>query len=394
MLSKNIAVTFLVALSSLLAVAYADLPEYTNSEGKTIWDEAPDFKNDAIQPFPDLKGPNGEDLTIENLRGVHLFGWKGCSGDEGKWIKEAYGDFYKLAQQPELYNNIDWSDQVRSISFRCHVVLCPLFLVSQAHNRNESRQSKTFSVQIATRTRYPMIRERKYNVKWSHSKSHGSTLLTRFPQKSMPQLNRSTTIHGRGSRPGLVGDSFGSRLIFSSVEVASADEYIQVRCSGNDGSGDPEDKCGDRAHQPPQCPPGGNRPPDDDDDQRLEAFSEPNLKYSRITFCSKFFDLPTLTETMDRYKNKPTTDQDNLENWNNRARCFFHEVTHLDYFMNADDSKDDSKSPEVFDAQFQYKALGQTYTAEAYGPFNAKILRNYIPKQKKYIGYYTQRNGQ
>ena len=119
MLSKR-AVTLLVTLSSFFPHSTADLPEYKNPDGKTIWDEAPKFQNDSIQPFPDLKGPNGEDLTIENLRGVHLFGWKGCSGDEGKWIKEAYGDFYKLAQQPELYNNIDWNDQVNRSSFRHH----------------------------------------------------------------------------------------------------------------------------------------------------------------------------------------------------------------------------------------------------------------------------------
>lgn len=116
----------------------------------------------------------------------------------------------------------------------------------------------------------------------------------------------------------------------------------QVRCSGNDGSGDPHDKCGDRAHQPPQCPP-QDRVPSDDEDLRLQAFSEPVTteyrgEYSRIIFCSKFFDPPTLTDAMDRFKNDTTKDQDNLENWDNRARVFFHEVTHLDYFMNANDS--------------------------------------------------------
>jgi len=129
MLSKKHAVTFLVTLSSFFSHATADLAEYKNADGKTIWDVAPNFKNDAIQPYPDLKGPKGEDLTIANLRGVHLFGWKGCSGDEGKWIKEAYNDFYKLAQQPELYNNIDWNDQVNKSSFRHHVAVRGLFYV-------------------------------------------------------------------------------------------------------------------------------------------------------------------------------------------------------------------------------------------------------------------------
>ncbi|KAL8720304.1 MAG: hypothetical protein Q9225_002816 [Loekoesia sp. 1 TL-2023] len=331
MLSKKNAVTFLVALSSFFSHTTADLDEYKNSDGKTIWDEAPDFKNDPIQPYPDLKGPNGEDLTIENLRGVHLFGWKGCSGDEGKWIKEAYNDFYKLAQQPELYNNIDWNDQVIKDFF--------------------GPNSNNYKIPDDTRAEIQQIyaaAQQVYNYPWTWQP----------PWLGWRQL------------------------------------WIEVRCSGNDGSGDPDDKCGDRAHQPPQCPPRDPRSPDDDEDQRLEAFSEPNLRYSRITFCSKFFDLPTLTEAMDRFKAKPRPDQDNLENWNNRARCFFHEVTHLDYFMNADDSNDDSKSPEVFDAQFKYKTSGQTYEVEAYGPFYAKMMRNYIPKQKKYIGYYTQRNGE
>ena len=165
----------------------------------------------------------------------------------------------------------------------------------------------------------------------------------------------------------------------------------QVRCSGNDGAGDPTDKCGDRAHNPPQCPPKDPGTPVDDTDKRLEAFSEPQERYSRITFCSKFFELATLDEAVSRTKDSPN--KKNLEYWNNRARCFFHEVVHLDYFMNADDKNPKSLSPEVFDTQFKYKSGGQTYEVEGYGPFNLKILRNYIPKNKKYIGYYTQRNG-
>lgn len=166
---------------------------------------------------------------------------------------------------------------------------------------------------------------------------------------------------------------------------------MQVRCSGNDEKGDPDNVCGDRGRNgPPQCPSKDPRAPGDDEDQRLEAFSEPGGSYSSITFCSKFFDLPTLSEVRKRNKRRSEEQQDNLENWNNRARVFFHEVTHLNYFMNADDSRKDSKSPEVFDAQFKYGGS----IAEAYGPYYAKMLRNYIPREKKYIGYYTQRNGE
>ncbi|KAL9585289.1 MAG: hypothetical protein Q9212_001613 [Teloschistes hypoglaucus] len=220
MLSKKLLVPFVAATSSFFSSVAADLDEYKSPIGTTIWDEAPNFKNDPIQPYPDLKGPNGEDLTIENLRGVHLFGFKGCSGEEGAWIKEAYGDFYKLAQQAELYNNIDWNDQVMKDFF--------------------GPNSKAYKIPPDTRAEIQQI-------------------------------------------------------------FAAAQQ-------------------------------------------------------------------------------------------DNRARVFFHEVTHLDYFMSANDTKDDSKSPEVFDAQFRYKTGKQTYTAQAYGPFWAKTLRNYNPKPKKYIGYYTQRN--
>ena len=120
MLSKTNAVTFLAVLSSFVSVATADLAEYKNPQGKSIWDEAPDFSKDAIPPYPDLKGPQGQDLTIASLRGVHLFGWKGCTGDEGKQIAKAYDDFYKLAQQPAVYNNIDWNDQVSTSSIERH----------------------------------------------------------------------------------------------------------------------------------------------------------------------------------------------------------------------------------------------------------------------------------
>ena len=133
MLSKKNGLTFLAVLSSFFSAATTDLTGYTNPDGKTIWDEAPDFKNDEIQLFPDLKGPNGTDLTIENLRGVYLYGWKGCSREESRWVTNAYNDFCKLAQQQELYNNIDWSDQVNKTSFIHYVVFFRFSPLSPSH---------------------------------------------------------------------------------------------------------------------------------------------------------------------------------------------------------------------------------------------------------------------
>ena len=78
----------------------------------SVWDNAPDFSKDQIQPYPSLKDANGVNLTVDNIRGVHLFDWKGCETRESNAISEAYNDFYKLANQLEVYNKIDWDGQV------------------------------------------------------------------------------------------------------------------------------------------------------------------------------------------------------------------------------------------------------------------------------------------
>jgi hypothetical protein len=82
---------------------------YAASE--TVWDFAPSFAGDAIQPFPDLTDSSGNNISVDSLRGTHLFGWKGCTGERAKLIKQAYNDFYTLSNQLEVYNNIDWNGQ-------------------------------------------------------------------------------------------------------------------------------------------------------------------------------------------------------------------------------------------------------------------------------------------
>ena len=61
--------------------------------------------------------------------------------------------------------------------------------------------------------------------------------------------------------------------------------------------------------------------------------------------------------------------------------------------MNADDTKENPWSPEVFDARIMWREGKNVVTDDVYGPMLCKILRNYIPTSKKDIGYYTQRNG-
>jgi hypothetical protein len=45
------------------------------------------------------------------LQGTRLFGWTGCDTNEINDISEAYNDFYKLAQQSDVYSSIDWKSQ-------------------------------------------------------------------------------------------------------------------------------------------------------------------------------------------------------------------------------------------------------------------------------------------
>lgn len=128
----------------------------------------------------------------------------------------------------------------------------------------------------------------------------------------------------------------------------------------------------------------------------MQAFSDPNgiynrfINYSRITFCSGFFRLPTLDEAMEIGQFNGGND---LANYDNRARCFFHEVTHLDYFMNSGQN-DEGLSPVVSDLEIEIRTpgSGRNYWDTAYGPFNAKLLRNYQDADPQYSGYYTQRN--
>lgn len=162
-----------------------------------------------------------------------------------------------------------------------------------------------------------------------------------------------------------------------------------MRCSGGDETGDPDNVCRDKKPNDGKC--GSGSTPVGGKDNRLEAYSEstrthPELTYSRITFCNKFLNMRSLSEVMDGLPKRPLSEKVQLHNWNNRARVFQHEVTHLDYFMNAPGS-----SPLIDDLQFDWRE-GKTVVRDmAYGPFFCKILRNYGLAGE--VAFYPQRNG-
>lgn len=117
---------------------------------------------------------------------------------------------------------------------------------------------------------------------------------------------------------------------------------FKVTCSGGDGKGDPDNFCGDREDPnkqppPPQCPPGNDGSPGqelEEEQERMHAFStnpsrKNGLTYSRITFCNLFFNMRSMFEAKTHAMRQSPTNQRNLEFWENRARVFLHETTHL-----------------------------------------------------------------
>jgi hypothetical protein len=116
----------------------------------------------------------------------------------------------------------------------------------------------------------------------------------------------------------------------------------------------------------------------------LEAYTD-NFQpadYDRITFCGKFFDLWPLADKVNKGVAKRDKD---MANYNNRARVFFHEATHLDYFVNAPKSV-----PFTTEATIALIYEGEKVKDHAYGPMRAKILQNYRTSRG---GFFTQRNG-
>jgi hypothetical protein len=120
----------------------------------------------------------------------------------------------------------------------------------------------------------------------------------------------------------------------------------------------------------------------------MEAFSNPLGKYSKITFCEHFFlRMESLGTIIDEAKNElPPAEKNDLWSYQNRARTVFHEITHLNYFMNAPD-----KSPYVDDLEIPFGPKSRRTYYAGYGPERIKNIANYEAVNKG--GFYTQRNG-
>jgi hypothetical protein len=61
----------------------------------------------------------------------------------------------------------------------------------------------------------------------------------------------------------------------------------------------------------------------------------------------------------------------NLHTYDNRARMFLHEMSHLDYFVNALNTV-----PPITNTKLSLNYNSKAETNTAYGPLRAKIFRN------------------
>ncbi|KAL8731232.1 MAG: hypothetical protein Q9181_004375 [Wetmoreana brouardii] len=278
----------------------------------------------ARDPEPPVYNPDGSNISTENWRGTKLFGWKGCDSGAKDIIVETMQDFYKLAQQEALWKDKDWD--------------------------------------------VPAAKDI-----WGHATDEKKMLLDNIK----PQIKQ----------------------VFEAAQ--------QVQCSPE---GDESNACGDKPPpaKKPECPEEAlekllcssdaafnlaylnvlsyRSPRSVGKPTGVEVYSNPTERYSKITFCNMFFNKnPSLDYVVNRAKKNPSL-QDDLWQYQNRARILFHEITHLNYFMIAPD-----KVPYVNDVRIEYR-IGMVKESElCYGPNFVKVLANYEAVGKG--GYFTQRNG-
>ncbi|CAI0654848.1 unnamed protein product [Colletotrichum noveboracense] len=299
-----------------------------DTSGPSVWDYSPNFSNDTFPPWPPLEDDSGKRIDVANLRGTRLFGWEGCTAEDANKIKEAWEDRWNLVKDDDIKKNINWKGQA----------------------------AEEFG---GPPTKIPDYRKQQIQHIYSNIEQMWSYWWAWEP----PWLS-------------------WRRL------------YIEVTCSGGNGKGDPDNICGDREDPnkqppPPQCPPGNDGSPGqelEEEQERMHAFStnpsrKNGLTYSRITFCNLFFNMRSMSEAKTHAMRQSPTNQRNLEFWENRARVFLHETTHLEYFMETP-----KKADYVRDLKMSIKNVA--VDPFAYGPYYARILRNW----NKNPGYYTQKN--
>ena len=333
----------------------------------TVWDYAPDLSRTKDPVYPSLTNADGSNITVENLRGTHLFGFDGCGGPQQAAIIQAYNDLTPSSLFPRSLRILTGTTPPQRTSLGPPVELI----------------------------KFQMTVEITSSVS-TYSFSGASHSLTSYQKTPSRNLNRSTSTRGHGSRRGSPGTSCGFGWVINKPLIW--DPWLtsfQVRCSTENKvtTGDPENGCKNLKPSDLGC---GVPPPRDpsNDEDRLEAYTNPigakwyGVEYTRTTFCQKFFnELDSLADAITQGKDEDHETQNNLNTWNNQARVFIHEATHYNYFIDADGTV-----PFVDDLTFTYKGKDRVKVdSEGYGPYDTRVLTNYRKKTKG--GFYTQRNG-
>lgn len=152
---------------------------------------------------------------------------------------------------------------------------------------------------------------------------------------------------------------------------------------------DPFKRCQNRPDQDP-CQPNPPNPGQKPKPTPLAYARNTGLtdEYPMINFCDGFFQRRSLTNAISYGTALKSPDNLRLQNYDNSAQTFFHELTHLDL---AADSPD--PNPRVDDLTIAIKvgsgSTQRTLNTVAYGTLCTKILARY----QKDTGYYTQKNG-
>ncbi|CAK1364023.1 hypothetical protein CB0940_04010 [Cercospora beticola] len=156
---------------------------------------------------------------------------------------------------------------------------------------------------------------------------------------------------------------------------------LHVRCD------DPGKLCQNRSKDD-RCQPKSSKPVDKP--ERLPNAYSKNTGYSddypTINFCEGFMKLRSLEDGYSYGSALTAPARYDIDQYNNRATTFFHELTHLSL---AADSKNGRPNPDIDDLIISIKVgLTRTSVYPAYGGIATKLVARTTPDP----GYYVQRN--
>ncbi|KIX03010.1 uncharacterized protein Z518_06560 [Rhinocladiella mackenziei CBS 650.93] len=288
---------------------------------------SPDLATSDDVPYPTLPANWNITANITNLLGTRLYGWIGCSPDDRTKIREAYDDFHFLADQPEITSG--FTDGVL-------------------------RPGIDWTDQAAKDYWGPTTGKNKV----SDNDRNGIQSELVVPQNSL--LEGMSPSYHTGSRSTAAAQPNPMEILM--ISVATGEPVINA--------------LGGRAPLVPiQMTPESSRTPTTISRAGMMTWSS----------ADNFFALPDLdTAVVPGIRNGDK----NLNQYDNRARVFFHEMTHLDYFTNRAPPPS-TVGPPVDDLRTVYNSRGSKVESPVYGPQLAKVLANWHTNRG---AFYTTRN--